>query len=231
MFGCPSWAKISGCRKIGGYNLKTAIIFDLDGTLLDTLGDLHAATNHVLAQFGYPQRTIQEVCRFVGNGAERLIRLAVPEGEDWEPVLAAFQTYYAAHCDILTGPYDGIPEALAVLGEKYPLAVVSNKPDRAVKELAKIYFPTLFARGESTDCPRKPAPDMVFKAMEALGVDRCVYVGDSDVDIMTAKNAGMPCVSVTWGFRGEEELRIAGAEHFCHHPSHLHQIIEELIKR
>ena len=212
-------------------NLKTAIIFDLDGTLLDTLGDLHAATNHVLTQFGYPQRTIHEVCRFVGNGAAQLIRLAVPEGENWEPVLAAFQTYYAAHCDILTGPYEGIPEALTVLGEKYPLAVVSNKPDRAVKELAKIYFPTLFARGESTDCPRKPAPDMVFKAMEALGADRCIYVGDSDVDIATAKNAGMPCISVTWGFRGEEELRAAGAEHFCHHPSQLHQIIEELIQR
>ena len=210
--------------------MKTAIIFDLDGTLLDTLGDLHAATNHVLAKFGYPQRTIEEVCRFVGNGAERLIRLAVPEGADWVPVLAAFQVHYAANCDILTKPYDGITEALTLLGEKYPLAVVSNKPDRAVKELAKIYFPTLFARGESTDCPRKPAPDMVKKAMEALGVDRCIYVGDSDVDILTAKNAGVPCISVTWGFRSEEELRASGAKYFCAHPSQLHQIIEEILR-
>ena len=211
--------------------MKTAIIFDLDGTLLDTLGDLHAATNHVLAQFGYPQRTIEEVCRFVGNGAARLIHLAVPEEAEEGPVLAAFQSYYAAHCDILTKPYDGIVEALAVLGEKYPLAVVSNKPDRAVKELAKIYFPALFARGESTDCPRKPAPDMVHKAMEAIGVERCIYVGDSDVDIETAKNAGVPCISVTWGFRGEEELLASGARYLCHDPKDLPAKIEEILKQ
>ena len=210
--------------------MKTAILFDLDGTLLDTLGDLHAAVNHVLEQFGYPKRTIQEVCRFVGNGAARLIRLAVPEGAEPEPVLAAFQSYYAAHCDILTKPYTGIPEALATLGARYPLAVVSNKPDAAVKELAKIYFPTLYARGESTDCPRKPAPDMVHKAMAAIGADRCVYVGDSDVDILTAKNAGVPCLSVTWGFRGEEDLRAAGATHFCHIPADLPTAIETILK-
>ena len=210
--------------------MKTAVLFDLDGTLLDTLGDLHAAVNHVLRQFGYPERSIQEVCRFVGNGAAQLMRLAVPEGVDYAPVLAAFQSYYAAHCDILTKPYDGILPALAVLGEKYPLAVVSNKPDRAVKELAKIYFPGLYARGESTDCPRKPAPDMVHKAMAAIGADRCVYVGDSDVDIVTAKNAGVPCLSVTWGFRGAEELRAAGAQYFCHDPKALPAAIEEILK-
>jgi len=211
--------------------MKTAILFDLDGTLLDTLGDLHAAVNHVLAEFGYPQRTIEEVCRFVGNGAARLIRLAVPEGENWQPALAAFQTYYAAHCDILTKPYDGILEALTVLKQKFPLAVVSNKPDRAVKELAKIYFPALYARGESADCPRKPAPDMVFKAMGALGAEHCVYFGDSDVDILTAKNANVPCISVTWGFRSETELKEAGAEYFCHNPADLPQIIDHILKR
>ena len=211
--------------------MKTAILFDLDGTLLDTLGDLHAAVNHVLAEFGYPTRTIEEVCRFVGNGAAQLMRLAVPEGENWEPVLAAFQSWYAAHCDILTKPYDGIPEALAILGQQYPLAVVSNKPDRAVKELAKIYFPTLYARGESADCPRKPAPDMVKKAMEALGAETCVYIGDSDVDIATAKNAGVPCISVTWGFRSEVELKAAGAKYFCRTPADLPQSIENILKR
>lgn len=211
--------------------MNTAVIFDLDGTLLDTLGDLHSAVNHVLTDFGYPTRTIDEVCRFVGNGAERLIRLAVPEGADPMPVLSAFQAYYAAHCDILTKPYEGIAQVLAELGQKYPLAVVSNKPDRAVKELAKVYFPALFARGESTDCPRKPAPDMVHKAMAAIGAASCIYVGDSDVDIVTAKNAGVPCISVTWGFRGEEELRQAGATHFCHRPKDLPTIIEEILKQ
>ncbi len=210
--------------------MKTAILFDLDGTLLDTLGDLHASTNHVLRQFGYPERSIREICRFVGNGAARLIAQAVPRGADPAPVLAAFQSYYAAHCDILTKPYAGIGEALAVLGERYPLAVVSNKPDPAVKELAKVYFPGLYARGESTDCPRKPAPDMVQKAMAAIGAGSCIYVGDSDVDIITAKNAGVPCISVTWGFRGEEELRAAGAMHLCHSPAELPALIETIME-
>jgi phosphoglycolate phosphatase len=211
--------------------MKTAVIFDLDGTLLDTLGDLHNAVNHVLRQFGCPERSLEEVCRFVGNGAARLIHLAVPEGAEEAPVLAAFQSHYRAHCDILTKPYDGIVEALSILSQRYPLAVVSNKPDAAVKELAKIYFPQLLARGESTDCPRKPAPDMVFQAMAALGTERCVYVGDSDVDILTAKNAGVPCLSVTWGFRNQAELQEAGAEYFCHDPAELPQCIENILHR
>ena len=213
--------------------MKTAILFDLDGTLLDTLGDLHASTNAVLRQFGYPERTIDEVRRFVGNGARVLIQQAVPAGEDHrvDEVLSAFQTYYAAHCDILTRPYPGIPALLSALGEKYLLAVVSNKPDRAVKELAKIYFPALYARGESTDCPRKPAPDMVRMAIQALGAENCIYVGDSEVDVLTAKNAGVPCIAVTWGFRDVETLRTAGAEHFCHTPADLPAIIETILKR
>ena len=212
--------------------MKTAILFDLDGTLLDTLGDLHAATNAVLHSFGYPERTLDEVRRFVGNGARVLIQQAVPAGEEHnvDAVLAAFQVYYAAHCDILTRPYPGIPELLAQLGERYPLAVVSNKPDRAVKELAAIYFPSLYARGESADCPRKPAPDMVRMAMAALQADRCIYVGDSEVDVLTAKNAGVPCVAVTWGFRDVQTLRDAGAEHFCHAAADLPQLIEKILE-
>ena len=209
--------------------MTTAVLFDLDGTLLDTLGDLHLAVNHVLKSFGYPGRTIEEVRRFVGNGAGRLIHLAVPEGAEEAPVLAAFQAYYADHCNELTKPYDGILEALTVLGQQYPLAVVSNKPDAAVKELAKIYFPNLYARGESVDCPRKPAPDMVYKAMEALNAQRCVYIGDSDVDILTAKNASVPCLSVTWGFRDEAELRAAGGTQFCHRPQDLPAMIHAIL--
>lgn len=213
--------------------METAIIFDLDGTLLNTLGDLHAATNYVLSRFGYPPRTIEQVRTFVGNGAERLIRLAVPEGEgeNVPRVLAAFREYYAAHCDILTAPYDGVPEMLAALGKKYPLAVVSNKPDNAVRELAKIYFPTLYARGESADCPRKPAPDMVCKAMQALGARRCIYVGDSEVDVCTAKNARVPCLSVTWGFRDEQTLLDAGAKYLCRRAQDTEKMIERILER
>ena len=213
--------------------MKTAILFDLDGTLLDTLGDLHASTNAVLRSFGYPERTLDEVRRFVGNGARVLIQQAVPAGEAHrvEEVLAAFQTYYAAHCDILTRPYPGVEALLASLGEKYPLAVVSNKPDHAVKELAKIYFPALYARGESADCPRKPAPDMVKIALAALDAETCVYVGDSEVDVLTAKNAGVPCLAVTWGFRDVDTLRAAGAEYFCHRAEDVEAMLETIRKR
>ena len=213
--------------------MKTAILFDLDGTLLDTLGDLHAATNAVLQQFGYPERTLEEVRQFVGNGARRLIELAVPAEAQAQvdEVLAAFQSYYAAHCDILTGLYPGVAEMLQEVGEKYPLAVVSNKPDRAVKELAAIYFPTLYARGESADCPRKPAPDMVRMAMQALGVERCIYVGDSEVDVLTAKNAAVPCLSVTWGFRDVDTLTRAGANYFCHRAEDVAACIEKIMER
>lgn len=212
--------------------MKTAILFDLDGTLLDTLGDLHAAVNEVMRQFGYPEHSLEQVRNFVGNGARNLIEKAVPKEEKASvpAVLAAFQSYYAAHCDILTVPYDGVISALEVLGSRYPLAVVSNKPDGAVKELAKKYFPGLYARGESEDCPRKPAPDMVQKAMAALGAESCIYVGDSEVDVLTAKNAGVPCLSVTWGFRDVDCLTQAGATHFCRKPEDLPGCIEKILE-
>ena len=207
----------------------TGILWDLDGTLLDTLQDLKDGTNHALRAHGYPERTLDEVRRFVGNGARRLMEQAVPAGGDVEATLATFQTYYAAHCRIKTAPYPGIMEALAKLGEKYPMAIVSNKPDAAVKPLCNEYFPGIYARGESADCPRKPAPDMVHKAMASIGVDTCVYVGDSEVDIATAKNAGVKCLSVLWGFRDKETLIAAGGESFCDDPAALVNIIEELI--
>ena len=209
--------------------MKTGILWDLDGTLLDTLEDLADAVNFALGEFGYPTRSVEEVRCFVGNGARRLIERAVPENGDVSAVLDTFRTYYNANCQIKTKPYDGIMEALRKLGEKYPMAVVSNKPDSAVKPLCAAYFPGLYARGESTDCPRKPAPDMVFKAMEAIGVERCVYVGDSEVDVLTARNAGVPCLSVLWGFRDRTEIEETGGSHFCEHTEALVEKLEELI--
>lgn len=209
--------------------MVTAVLFDLDGTLLDTLQDLADSTNAALRAFGYPERTVEEVRRFVGNGAERLIRLAVPEGADPLPVLEAFRVHYQAHCREKTGPYEGIPALLAQVAQRWPVAIVSNKPDSAVKALCQDHFPGIYALGESEDCPRKPAPDMVYKAMAALGAERCVYVGDSEVDILTAKNAGAVCVSVLWGFRDEETLRDAGATCLCDTPRQVLERIEELM--
>ena len=206
--------------------MKTGILWDLDGTLLDTLEDLADAVNFALQQFGYPERSIEEIRCFVGNGARRLIERSVPAGGDADAVFDTFRAYYDTHCRIKTRPYNGIMEALQKLGEKYPMAVVSNKPDSAVKPLCAEYFPGLYARGESTDCPRKPAPDMVFKAMEAIGVESCIYVGDSEVDVLTAKNAGVKCLSVLWGFRNREELENTN---FCEEVSQLVDMLEEMI--
>ena len=205
------------------------ILWDLDGTLLDTLQDLADGVNHALRRFGYPERSLEEVRRFVGNGARNLICQAVPEGRDPEPVLAVFQRFYAANCQIKTKPYDGIPEVLTRLGEKYPMAIVSNKPNNAVKPLCGQYFPGIFALGERPGCPRKPKPDMVWQAMKEIGAESCIYVGDSEVDVLTAKNAGVPCLSVLWGFRDREEIEEAGGCHFCAHVNELEEKLEKLI--
>ena len=206
----------------------TGLLFDLDGTLLDTLEDLLDATNFALRAHGYPERTLPELRRFVGNGAHNQIRLSVPDGADPLPVLETYLGYYPTHCRIKTRPYDGIPEVLKELRERYPVAVVSNKPDGAVKELCAELFPGIYALGEAPDCPRKPAPEMVYKAMEAIGADKCIYIGDSEVDILTAKNADVPCISVTWGFRDEPDLLTAGAEHLCRTPEELLPLIKKL---
>ena len=210
--------------------MKTGILFDLDGTLLDTLEDLLSATNYALRSCGYPERTLPELRRFVGNGARNQMRLSLPEGTpegETDRLLEVYKPYYTDHCRIRTGPYPGIPGALEQLKGKYPMAIVSNKPDAAVKALCREYFPGIYALGEAPDCPRKPAPDMVRKAMEAIGADSCVYVGDSEVDILTARNAGVPCLSVLWGFRDPEDLKDADA--FCDDSARMAEKIEELI--
>ena len=212
--------------------MKTAILFDLDGTLLDSLADLTDSTNYALAQYGCPPRTIDEVRAFVGNGAEKLIRLALPGRED-DPkvadVLATYKAYYTAHARIKTAPYAGILQALEQISQRYPVAIVSNKPDKTTKLLSLELFGNIPAWGESAECARKPAPDMLYKAIAELGVDSCIYVGDSEVDVATARNAGVKCLSVLWGFRDRKCLEDAGAAHFCENPADLPMMLESMM--
>lgn len=193
------------------------LIFDLDGTLLNTLYDLKNAVNYSLGKFGFQQKTLEEVRKAVGNGLKMLIKRSLPEGtseEIVETVLAEMKAYYALHCHDETVPYDGIIDMLRSLkAEGHALAIVSNKADAMVQTLKRVFFDGLidFALGESQSFTRKPAPDMVFAAMDALG-SSAIYIGDSEVDLLTAKNAGLPCFAVSWGFRSESDLRSAGAE-------------------
>ena len=211
--------------------MKTGILFDLDGTLLDTLEDLYISINYVLDKLGYPARSRAEVRHFVGNGAYRLMEQAVPEGANVDEALEEFLTHYNATCnDGFTAPYPGVPEMLAQLQKTYPVAVVSNKPDAAVKSLCEKYFPGIPALGVTDEIPRKPAPDMVYKTMELLNVDRCIYVGDSEVDVLTAKNASVPCLSVLWGFRDREEIEAVGGNTFCTEVSQVPVAITEIAK-
>ena len=212
--------------------MRTGILFDLDGTLLDTLEDLLDATNYALRCHGFPERSLPELRRFVGNGAYNQMRLSAPEDtepEELRRLLDTYKPYYTANCRRKTRPYVGIGDMLAAVQEKYPVAIVSNKPDAAVKRLCADYFPGIYALGEAPDCSRKPAPEMVRKAMAAIGAENCIYVGDSEVDVLTAKNAGVPCLCVLWGFRDKEDVTAAGGMHFCEEPRHLAEKIEELI--
>ena len=211
---------------------KTGIIFDLDGTLLDTLTDLKNSLNDALARNGLPQRTTDEVRRFVGNGIATLVRRAVPDGTEdrkYDAVLRDIRQIYAVRCRDTTAPYAGIAELLHDLKQKgYRLAVVSNKPDAQVKKLCADYFGDCFsaAIGQREGVPLKPAADPLLAAMDTLGTDRdsTVYVGDSDVDILTAQNAGIPCISVLWGFRDEDFLIANGAQYFAHTPAEMVQM-------
>ena len=214
-----------------------AVIWDLDGTLLNTLDDLAASTNAALLKNDLPQRTTDEVRRFVGNGVRRLIEQAVPElGEahpKFQQVLDDFVAHYGAHSRDNTRPYDGIMEALEQLTEMGAMhAIVSNKIDFAVKALSQDYFPGRMksAVGDDPSRRKKPAPDSVLEAMRQMNVtaEECVYVGDSDVDVITARNAGIPCVAVTWGFRDEQCLRGAGAEYIAHTAEELVSMIASL---
>ncbi len=197
-----------------------AIVFDLDGTLLDTLDDLTASVNHMLAQFGDPARSREFVRQAVGNGVRNLIVRALPGGEDAARVdesLAVFRAHYSEHLDVKTAPYPGVTDLLRTLkAAGIRIGVVSNKYDGAVAKLCERHFGDLVdvAAGEKPGVRRKPAPDSTLMAMDLLGAEaeHTLYVGDSDVDVETAHNAGLKCVAVSWGFRPRESLVAAGAD-------------------
>ena len=215
--------------------MKTdTVIFDLDGTLLNTLEDLADSTNYAMRAFGLKERSINEVRNFVGNGVDVLIERAV-EGaitkEQELECLDVFKQHYSKNMDNKTKPYDGIMDVIKELLKRgYHIAIVSNKFDAAVKGLNVDYFEGLFpvAIGASDTVAKKPAPDSVIKALQELHSDkeRAVYVGDSDVDIMTARNSGLPCISVTWGFRDEELQRSMGTDYIIHKPEELLDVLD-----
>jgi phosphoglycolate phosphatase len=219
-------------------NRIDTVIFDLDGTLLDTLEDLTDSVNFAMEQYGLPVHSMEEVRRFVGNGVAKLIQRAIPQGIEnprYEQILDTFKQHYALHCEDKTQAYDGILDMLAQLKTRgFRLAVVSNKFDGAVKKLIRQYFGQYIsvAIGESADVQKKPAPDTVYQALKELCADAesAVYVGDSEVDLTTAVNANMPCVSVTWGFRTRQQLLDAGAkkEHMITTPQELLPLLEQL---
>ena len=206
-------------------------IFDLDGTLLDTLGDLAVSVNYALRTHGLPEHSIDDVRRFVGNGVRKLMERAVPAGADnplFEDTLATFRQHYMEHSLDTTRPYEGVPETLAALkAQGCRLAVVSNKMMAATQALCSHFFPetieVAIGEDEAAGIRKKPAPDTVFTALKTLGVgkENAVYVGDSDVDILTALNSGIPCISVLWGFRDRDFLQQNGAETFISAPEEL----------
>ena len=208
----------------------STVIFDLDGTLLNTLEDLTDAVNQALRECGYPEHTMEQVKGYVGNGMRLLVQRSLPKGEDADPeafemILQSFKSYYTAHSMDATAPYPGIPELLSALRDAgCKAAVVSNKGDRNVKELCRHYFPAIDqAVGEQEGVRRKPEPDSLLRVMRLFGAkpQDTLYVGDSDVDVVTAQNAGVDCAAVTWGFRSEESLRKAGAAHVFSTPGEL----------
>jgi len=212
------------------------VIFDLDGTLLDTLEDLKDSLNHTFKKFGLPERSLDDTRRFVGNGIRTLICRAVPEGTSEEMIDTLFEemkAYYDLHCLDKTKPYDGVVTLLSQFYEAgYKLAIVSNKVDSAVKDLNKTFFSDYVsvAIGEKPGIERKPAPDTVIEALRQLGStkEEAIYIGDSEVDVATAKNSGMPCVSVLWGFRSKEWLLERGGSVFAETADEVFRYVTEL---
>ncbi len=209
------------------------LIFDLDGTLLNTITDLHNALNFALKAHGFPEKTAAETQQLLGNGIDILVAGAIPNGQDnpkFPETYATFKAYYSAHLNDYTAPYPGILPLLTELKARHiKMGIVSNKFDEGVKALAKQYFTGLInhAQGTSDTVKKKPAPDAVFALIKELNAENenNIYIGDSDVDIATAKNAGIPCISVSWGFRSRKFLESVGADLIIDHPEELLTII------
>ena len=209
------------------------VFFDMDGTLLDTLDDLRDSVNTVLSRYGLAPISRYEAAHFLGNGAKHLVHCSLkhqvtPEQE--EEILEKYKAWYQDHCRIKTAPYPGVMDLLARLkAAGCRMAVVSNKPDPAVRELNEYFFGGLIetAIGEKTGIRRKPAPDTLLEAMRLLEADRkeCVYIGDTEVDLQTAENAGLNCICVAWGFRSIEELQAAGADAIVGNAEELEELI------
>ena len=219
-------------------------VFDLDGTLIDTLEDLKDSVNHTMRAYGWPERSMAEIRAFVGNGLRRLVELSVPQlprgenetdpllprpdvgGEAFERLLAEYKAYYAAHCMVKTAPYEGIPEAVrAIRDAGIRCAVVTNKMQSAAEDIIRSFFGDVFdvVIGQVDGMPQKPAPDGVWLAMEKLGADpaKTAYVGDSEVDCLTARNARLPIIGVTWGFRDRAVLESNSADFIIDSPAEL----------
>lgn len=207
-------------------------IFDLDGTLLDTLQDLANAVNHAMKEMKFPVHTVDEVRNFIGNGMRMLIRRSVPEGtneSDYEKTLEIFSKYYHRHLADFTKPYDGITELLDVLKKKgCHTAVVSNKSHTAAQAVVKYFFGRRFdiVAGKTDSFPAKPEPDSVLYVMDKLKAKKedCIFIGDSDVDVLTAHNAGLACIGVTWGNRDRKTLEESGADFIADVPSQIAEV-------
>lgn len=226
-------SQLKGQEALMKYN---TIIFDLDGTLLNTLDDLCDSLNEILLQEGYMTRTLDDVRRFIGNGVRRLVELSLPNecsDDEINRITSLFQQQYKNNMQNKTRPYDGIMELLSDLkSNSYKSAIVSNKFDTATKALSRKYFDGLIAVaiGETSQIRRKPAPDSVFEAVSQLDSDiaKTVLVGDSETDIETAKNAGIPCIGVSWGFRGRRHLEKCGADYIIDSPGELMDILRSI---
>ena len=215
--------------------MKNTIIWDMDGTILNTLEDLKDSVNYAVVSHGFKPYDLSEVKAMLGNGIKVLMELAVPDGLNnprFDDCFRTFKEYYQLHMNDKTCPYEGIPEVMKQLKEKgWKQAIVSNKIDSAVRKLAETYYPFIdLALGERDGLKRKPFPDMVWAALEYLGSSKkeAVYIGDSEVDFETAKNSGIDCISVTWGFRDKKTLQAIGAPLIIDRPPQLVKVLAKL---